>query len=73
MRAQAKLYAENGRSYKACGDLQNSFEEFEAAKELFVQLNLVADAAVMLEAMDRNDDAARKYALFRVGHTDIFG
>ena len=63
MRAQAEIHAETGRFCKASGDAEGSIMAFIAAKELFMELNLVSEAATILEAMDRTVDAAREYTL----------
>lgn len=61
MRAQANLYAEDGRTSKASGDVKASMSAFEAARELYMELNCVVEAALMLEYMDRFGDAAGKF------------
>ena len=60
MKAQAKLHAENSRTCKALGDMQGSIMACDAAVELYKQLNLVLEAAALLEYMDRLEDAAGK-------------
>ena len=60
-RAQAEIHAEDARICRASGDIDGSLLAFSAAKELFMELNMIAKAAAILEAMDRIADAAREF------------
>ncbi len=62
-KAQAELHAEAGRTLKGLGQTQESMSAFEAAKDIFLELNLIPKAALSLEAMDRIVEAACEFTI----------